>query len=66
MLGKQTPNSLPPRQLAVRHRAGGDGGWLFAVALAMLMGILEEVRKAWLRRRMGDALCLNFWNCDLV
>jgi calcium-translocating P-type ATPase len=27
--------------------------WLFAVALAVLMGIVEEARKAWLRRSLG-------------
>jgi calcium-translocating P-type ATPase len=27
--------------------------WLFAVALAVLMGIAEEARKAWLRRSLG-------------
>jgi magnesium-transporting ATPase (P-type) len=27
--------------------------WLFAVALAVLMGIAEEARKAWLRRSRG-------------
>src|SRR5512139_3981326 len=27
--------------------------WLFAVALAALMGVFEETRKAWLRRKLG-------------
>jgi len=27
--------------------------WLFAVALAALMGLVEEMRKAWLRRSLG-------------
>jgi len=27
--------------------------WLFAVALAVLMGFFEEARKAWLRRSRG-------------
>jgi sodium/potassium-transporting ATPase subunit alpha len=31
----------------------GADVWLFAVVLAMLMGIVEEARKAWLRRSPG-------------
>ena len=31
----------------------GADVWLFAVTLAMLMGIVEEARKAWLRRSLG-------------
>jgi len=29
--------------------------WLLAVVLALLMGLLEEARKAWLRRDRGSA-----------